>query len=59
MLVDVLEVAGLDPSAVVGSLRAKTKSNFRAGMVAILLSRRMNIGGTFSTSIPIFSSSPY
>jgi UDP-N-acetylmuramate--alanine ligase len=31
MLVDVLEAAGLDPTAVVGSLRAKTKSNFRAG----------------------------
>lgn len=31
MLIDVLEEAGLDPTAVVGSLRAKTKSNFRAG----------------------------
>jgi UDP-N-acetylmuramate--alanine ligase len=31
MLIDVLEAAGLDPTAVVGSLRAKTKSNFRAG----------------------------
>ena len=31
MLVDVFEAAGLDPTAVVGSLRAKTKSNFRAG----------------------------
>lgn len=31
MMIDVLEDAGLDPRAVVGSLRAKTKSNFRAG----------------------------
>lgn len=31
MLIDVLEAGGLDPTAVVGSLRAKTKSNFRAG----------------------------
>ncbi len=31
MLIDVLEAAGLDPAAVVGSLRAKSKSNFRAG----------------------------
>lgn len=31
MLIDILEVAGLDPSAIVGSLRAKTKSNYRAG----------------------------
>ncbi len=31
MLVDIFEAAGLDPTAVVGSLRAKTKSNYRAG----------------------------
>lgn len=31
MLTDVLEAAGLDPTAVVGSLRSKTHSNFRAG----------------------------
>ncbi len=31
MLIDVLEDAELDPSAIVGSLRAKTKNNFRAG----------------------------
>ncbi len=31
MIADVLEAAGLDPTVVVGSLRAKTKSNFRAG----------------------------
>lgn len=31
MAIDILEAAGLDPTAVVGSLRAKTKSNFRAG----------------------------
>lgn len=31
MLIDVLEAAGLDPSAIVGSLRATTKSNYRAG----------------------------
>lgn len=31
MLTDVLEDAGLDPTAVIGSLRAKTRSNFRAG----------------------------
>lgn len=31
MLIDIFEAAGLDPSAVVGSLRAKTKSNYRAG----------------------------
>ena len=31
MTIDVLEAAGLDPTGVVGSLRAKTKSNFRAG----------------------------
>ncbi|HEV8677585.1 MAG TPA: Mur ligase domain-containing protein [Candidatus Paceibacterota bacterium] len=31
MLIDILEDAGLDPTAVVGSLRAKTKTNFRAG----------------------------
>ncbi|MEZ4200610.1 MAG: Mur ligase domain-containing protein [Candidatus Paceibacterota bacterium] len=31
MLVDVLEEAGLDPTAVVGSLRSKTGSNYRAG----------------------------
>jgi UDP-N-acetylmuramate--alanine ligase len=31
MLIDVFEDAGLEPVGVVGSLRAKTKSNFRAG----------------------------
>ncbi|MGH7141443.1 MAG: UDP-N-acetylmuramate--L-alanine ligase [Minisyncoccia bacterium] len=31
MLIDVLEEAGLNPTAIVGSLRAKTHSNFRAG----------------------------
>ena len=31
MLTDVLEAGGLDPTAVIGSLRAKTRSNFRAG----------------------------
>ena len=31
MLIDILEASGLDPTGVVGSLRAKTKSNFRAG----------------------------
>ncbi len=31
MLIDILEEAGLDPTAIVGSLRSKTKSNFRAG----------------------------
>lgn len=31
MLVDVFEEAGLDPTAVIGSLRTKTRSNFRAG----------------------------
>lgn len=31
MTIEVLEDGGLDPTAIVGSLRAKTKSNFRAG----------------------------
>lgn len=31
MLIDILEEAELDPSAIVGSLRAKTHSNYRAG----------------------------
>jgi len=31
MLIDVFEAAGKDPTGVVGSLRSKTKSNFRAG----------------------------
>lgn len=31
MLIDIFEAAGLDPSAIVGSLRATTKSNYRAG----------------------------
>jgi len=31
MLIDVLEDAGLDPMGVVGSLRSKTKTNFREG----------------------------
>ncbi len=31
MLIDIFEEAGLDPTAVVGSLRAKTKSNYRKG----------------------------
>ena len=31
MLIDIFEDAGLDPSAIVGSLRATTKSNYRAG----------------------------
>ena len=31
MIIDILEEAGFDPSGVVGSLRAKTKSNYRAG----------------------------
>ncbi len=31
MMIDVAEAGGLDPTGVVGSLRAKTKSNFRAG----------------------------
>ena len=31
MIIDILEEAGLDPSGVVGSFRAKTKSNYRAG----------------------------
>ncbi len=31
MLIDIFEEAGLDPSGIVGSLRAKTKSNYRPG----------------------------
>ncbi len=31
MLIDIFEEAGLDPSAIVGSLRSKTKSNYRRG----------------------------
>jgi UDP-N-acetylmuramate--alanine ligase len=31
MTVDILEAAGLDPTAIIGSLRSKTGSNFRAG----------------------------
>lgn len=31
MLTDILESAGLDPTAIIGSLRSKTGSNFRAG----------------------------
>lgn len=31
MLIDIFEMAGYDPSAIVGSLRAKTKSNYQAG----------------------------
>ncbi|MCA9340495.1 MAG: hypothetical protein KDA17_06275, partial [Candidatus Saccharibacteria bacterium] len=31
MLTDIFEAAGKDPTAVIGSLRAKTKSNYRAG----------------------------
>ena len=31
MLTDILEEAGLDPTVIVGSLRTKTKNNFRAG----------------------------
>ena len=31
MLIDIFEEAGFDPTAIVGSLRAKTGSNFRAG----------------------------
>lgn len=31
MLIDILEESGFDPTAIVGSLRSKTKSNFRAG----------------------------
>lgn len=31
MLIDIFEEAGLDPTAVVGSLRAKTQSNYRQG----------------------------
>ncbi len=31
MLIDIFEAAGFDPSGVVGSLRAVTKSNYRAG----------------------------
>ena len=31
MLIDIFEEAGFDPSAIVGSLRSKTKSNYRAG----------------------------
>jgi len=31
MFIDILEEAGLDPTAIVGSLRASTGSNFRAG----------------------------
>jgi UDP-N-acetylmuramate--alanine ligase len=37
MLIDVLEKAGLDPSAVVGSLRAETKSNYRKGKSAYFI----------------------
>lgn len=31
MLTDIFELAGKDPTAVIGSLRAKTQSNYRAG----------------------------
>ncbi len=31
MITDILEEAGLDPTAIIGSLRSKTKSNFRSG----------------------------
>lgn len=37
MLIDLFEAAGLDPTAVVGSLRAKTKNNFRAGKKNIFI----------------------
>lgn len=31
MITDIFETAGKDPTAIIGSLRAKTKSNYRAG----------------------------
>lgn len=31
MITDIFEAAGKDPTAIIGSLRSKTKSNFRAG----------------------------
>lgn len=37
MLIDIFEDAGKDPMAVVGSLRAKTKSNFRSGKGAYFI----------------------
>ncbi len=38
MLIDILEDAGKDPTAIVGSLRTKTKSNFKAGKTKYFIS---------------------
>ena len=58
MLIDVLEAAELDPAAAVGSLRAKTKSNFRAGDGEYFIVEADEFKRHFLNFNPTFSSSP-
>ncbi|MEZ4195072.1 MAG: Mur ligase family protein [Candidatus Paceibacterota bacterium] len=42
MLADIFEEASYDPTVVVGSLRSKTGSNYRAGQSKYFIVKRMN-----------------
>ena len=52
MLIDIFEEAGLDPSAIVGSLRAKTKSNYRAGKSKYFIAEACEYRRDFLSLIP-------
>lgn len=47
MLTDILEAAEFDPTAVIGSLRSKTKSNFRAGKSKYFIAEACEYGRHF------------
>lgn len=52
MLTDVFEASGLDPTAVIGSLRATTRSNFRAGKTKYAIVEACEFGRHFLSLRP-------
>lgn len=52
MLTDIFEAAGKDPTAVIGSLRATTKSNFRAGKTKYAIVEACEFGRHFLSLRP-------
>jgi UDP-N-acetylmuramate--alanine ligase len=52
MLIDIMEQAGLDPSAVVGSLRASTKTNYRKGKSAYFIAEACEYRRDFLSLTP-------
>ena len=52
MMTDIFEAAGKDPTAVIGSLRATTKSNFRAGKSKYAIVEACEFGRHFLSLAP-------